>query len=49
MGRKMEVFIMQNVKYTYRWTANEDYNVPDNNYEAESDYIIIEPPYDFRE
>ena len=38
---------MKNVKYTYRWTANEDYNVPDNNYEAESDYIIIEPPYDF--
>lgn len=38
---------MKNVKYTYRWTKHEDFNVPDNNYEATSDYIICEPLYDF--
>lgn len=34
-------------KYTFKWTANEDYNEPNNNYNDEIDYIICEDPYDF--
>ena len=34
-------------KITYRWTPNEDKSKPDNNYSAETDYIIAGPDYDF--
>lgn len=34
-------------KYIYKWTPDEDYNEPDNNYIEETDYIICESPYDF--
>ena len=36
-----------NKKYTYRWTANEDYSIPNNNYNEETDYIITDGVYDF--
>ena len=36
-----------NRKYTYRWTANEDYSIFNNNYSEESDYIITDGVYDF--
>ena len=36
-----------NKKYTYRWTENEDYSVPNNNYNEETDYIITDGVYDF--
>lgn len=36
-----------NKKYEYKHTMNEDFNVPDNNYGVETDYIVCEPPYDF--
>lgn len=36
-----------NRKYTYRWTQNEDYDAPDNNYGVETDYIITDGVYDF--
>lgn len=38
---------MANIKYTYTFTPHEDYSVPNNNYDSETDYIIVEPPYDF--
>lgn len=36
-----------NKKYTFYWTAREDYGVPNNNYNPESDYVVCEPPFDF--
>lgn len=38
-----------NKKYTYRWTANEDYSKPNNNYSDETDYIITDGIYDFED
>lgn len=34
-------------EYIYRWTKNEDYNIPNNNYGEETDHIVCEDPYDF--
>jgi hypothetical protein len=36
-----------NKKYTYRWTQNEDYSKPNNNYDEETDYIITDGVHDF--
>lgn len=36
-----------NKKYTYIWTANEDFSKPNNNYNEESNYIITDGVYDF--
>lgn len=38
---------MANIKYTYKWTGREDYNVPNNNYNDTTETIIVEPPYTF--
>lgn len=38
-----------NKKYVYRWTVNEEFSVPNNNYSCETEYIICEPPYDFED
>lgn len=34
-------------EYIYKWTKNEDYNEPNNNYNDETESIICEDPYDF--
>lgn len=34
-------------EYIYKWTANEDYNEPNNNYGEETESIFCEDPYDF--
>lgn len=36
-----------NTKYIYRWTPDEDYSKPNNNYNEETDYIITDGIYDF--
>jgi len=38
---------MKNVKYTYKWTEREDCTLPNNNYSDQTEYVIVEPPYDF--
>lgn len=36
-----------NKKYTFKWTAHEDFSIPDNNYNSETESVVCEPPYDF--
>lgn len=38
-----------NKKYTYRWTANEDYSKTDDKFTEETDYIITDGVYDFED
>ena len=38
---------MKNVKYTFRYTEREDYSIQENNYNAESEYVVCEPPFNF--
>ena len=33
-------------EYIYKWTKDEDYNIP-NNYGEETESIVCEDPYDF--
>lgn len=34
-------------EYIYKWTANEDYNIPNNNYGEETESVVCEDPYNF--
>lgn len=36
-------------EYIYKWTRYEDYNEPNNNYGEETESIVCEDPYDFRD
>lgn len=36
-------------EYIYKWTKNEDYNEPNNNYGEETESVVCEVPYDFRD
>lgn len=38
-----------NKKFTYRWTSNEDYSIPNNNYAEETEHIITDGVYDFED
>jgi hypothetical protein len=38
---------MKNTKITFRWTKNEDMSKPNNNYNEETEYIIVGEDYDF--
>lgn len=40
-----EVFKMR--KISYKWTNNEDCNMPNNNYSEEIESICMTPPFDF--
>lgn len=34
-------------RYTYKFTPNEDYSIPNNNYGEQTDYIITDGVYGF--